>query len=337
MSTPLKAALIGSGMIAGTHITAMRNNGIDVIGIYSLDTASADRLAEENHIRRYESIEELLSDEADLAAVCTPSGTHADLAVTVMEHGKHVVVEKPIALTAADCRRIIQAEQKTGMLCTPISQLRFSDIYCAVKSAVDNEAFGRILLASLSMKYYRSPEYFAGSWHGTKKMDGGGALMNQGIHGIDLLCGLLGVPKQISGHVATLYHDIEVEDTAAASLVYSSGALGVIDASTAISHAKPRRLEICGTRASVTIEEDVLLSAEGVDLTGGVRTVSGSWEKPSAFGSELHTFQYRNIGAAIRGEEPLCYTAIDAVNTVGVILAIYESSETGRTIYPNAF
>ena len=336
MRTHLKAALIGSGMIAGTHLAAMRGNGIDVAGVYSLDTASAVRFAEENGIRAYGSLEELLSDASDLAAICTPSGTHADLAVSLMRSGRSVVVEKPIALTAEDCRRILETERETGRICAPISQLRFSETYGAVKAAVENGAFGRILTASLSMRYWRSPEYYAGTWRGTKAMDGGGALMNQGIHGIDVMCGLLGVPTRISGHVATLCHDIEVEDSAAASLVFPSGALGVIDASTAVRHARPRRLEICGTLASVTIEEDALVSAEGIDLTGGATTANGNWKEPSAFGADLHTAQYRNISAAVRGEEPLRYTARDAANTVRVILAVYESAAAGRTVTPDA-
>ena len=328
----MKAAIIGCGMIAESHVKALHNNGIDDIGLYSIDSHSAICFAEKYGLSLYDSMEALLYGNADIVSVCTPSGTHGQLAVTLMEHGKHVIVEKPVVLTHEEGIKILETEKVTGKFCAPISQLRFSDTYQTVKKAIERDAFGKMLLASLSLKYYRSPEYYAGSWHGTKAMDGGGALMNQGIHGIDLLCGLLGYPTRISGHSATLYHDIEVEDTAVASLIFPSGALGVINAGTAIAYPKPRRLEICGTGASVTIEEDVLISAEGVELTGGIPTDIQSWQNPSAFSADLHTAQYRNICAAVRGEEPLKYTAQDAVNTVKVILAIYESSETGKTI-----
>lgn len=328
----MKGAIIGSGMIASTHVTAMRNSGIAVAGIYSLDQASAISFAQKNQIKVYQSMNELLADDIDLTAICTPSGTHCQLAIALMEAGKHAVVEKPIVLTKEDGIRILETEKKTGKFCAPISQFRFSDTYCNVKNAVESGDFGKILLSSLSMKYYRSPDYYAGSWRGIKAMDGGGALMNQGIHGIDLLCGLMGYPKQISGHVATLYHKIEVEDTAVASLVFPSGALGVIEAGTAITHSKPRHIEICGEYASVTIEEDVLISAEGIDLVGGTPTEIQSWRNPAAISADLHTAQYRNICAAIRGEEALSYCAVDAINAVNVILAIYESSETGKTI-----
>jgi len=319
-------------MIANTHLTAMRNTGVDVVGIYSLDTATAQTFAQKNQIKVYPTMSELLADDIDFAAVCTPSGTHCQLAIDLMESGKHAVVEKPIVLTQQEGKRILEAEKKNRKFCAPISQLRFSDTYQVVKDAAVHGDFGRILLGSLSMKYYRSQEYYAGSWRGTKALDGGGALMNQGIHGIDILCGLMGYPTQVSGHIATLFHDIEVEDTAAASLVFPSGALGVIDAGTAIRYAKPRRLEVCGTDASIMIEEDVLVSSEGIGLTGGIPTSIQSWKNPSAISAELHTLQYRDICAAVRGEKTLAYTAADAVNTVNVILAIYESSETGKTI-----
>ena len=333
MTRPLKAALIGSGMIADTHLAAMQGAGIVPVGIYSLDKASAARYAEAHHMAHYDSIEDLLAGEADLAAVCTPSGTHTELAVSLMEHGKHAVVEKPVILTREAGEQLLAAEKRTGKICAPISQLRFSETYRAVKGAVERGEFGKLVLGLLSMKYYRSEAYFAGSWRGTKAMDGGGALMNQGIHGVDMLCGLLGYPEKICGHAATLHHEIEVEDTAAASLVFPGGTLGVIDASTAVRHAKPRRLELCGTAASVVMEEDILVSAEGISLTGGQKSAIQSWEKPADISADLHTAQYKNICAAIRGEKPLYYTAGEAVDTVKVILGIYESSQTGKTVF----
>ena len=333
MNRNLRAAIIGSGMIAGTHLTAMRNAGIDVVGVYSLDAESASCFSSQYGIRRYDSMEALLADDTDIAAVCTPSGTHAALAVDLMEHQKYAVVEKPVVLTEADGKTILEAERKTGKFCAPISQFRFSDAYRSIKAALADGAFGTLLLGSLSMKYYRSPEYFAGSWRGTKAMDGGGALMNQGIHGVDMLCGLLGYPERISGVVATRHHAIEVEDTAAGSMVFPGGALGVLDAGTAVRYAKPRRLEICGTRGSITLEEDTIVSAEGIGLQCGAASGIRSWDVPSAIHADLHTAQYRNIRDAILGVDTLEYTARDAVSTVRVILGIYRSSETGETVF----
>ena len=332
MSNIIKAALIGCGMIADTHLTALLNAGANVVGVYDANLDRAADFAAARGMKAYNSMDELLSDDITVVSVCTPSGTHASLAETIMEHGKYAIVEKPMALTVEECARIIEVEKKTGRFCAPISQLRFSPVFRQVRTAIEEGRFGRMIMGLLSMKYYRAPSYYAGSWRGTKAMDGGGALMNQGIHGIDMMCGLLGYPISVSGHTATLLHDIEVEDTAVASLVFPNGTLGVIDGSTAVTHAKPRRLELCGTTASLTLEEDVIVHTDGIDLLS--RTESGykSFSDPTAISTDLHEYQFCNILAAIAGNEPLFYTSEEALKTVAVITAIYESSRTGKTI-----
>ncbi len=332
MSNNIKAALIGCGMIADTHLTALLNAGADVVGVFDANTERAAAFAAARNMKAYASMEEILSDEISVVSVCTPSGTHASLAETIMEHGKYAIVEKPMALTVEECQRIIEIEQKTGRFCAPISQLRFSPVYRRVKAAIADGKFGQMIMGLLSMKYYRAPSYYAGSWRGTKAMDGGGALMNQGIHGIDMMCGLLGYPTSVSGHIATLLHDIEVEDTAVASLVFPNGTLGVIDGSTAVTYAKPRRLELCGTSASLTIEEDAFVHAEGIDLLVNNNSGYKSFSDPTAISTDLHEYQFANILAAIAGTEPLYYTSLEAMRTVAVISAIYESSRTGTRI-----
>ena len=332
MSNKIKAALIGCGMIADTHLTALLNAGANVVGVYDANLDRAAGFAAARGMKAYNSMDELLSDDITVVSVCTHSGTHASLAETIMEHGKYAIVEKPMALTVEECARIIEVEKKTGRFCAPISQLRFSPVFRQVRTAIEEGRFGRMIMGLLSMKYYRAPSYYAGSWRGTKAMDGGGALMNQGIHGIDMMCGLLGYPISVSGHTATLLHDIEVEDTAVASLVFPNGTLGVIDGSTAVTHAKPRRLELCGTTASLTLEEDVIVHTDGIDLLS--RTESGykSFSDPTAISTDLHEYQFCNILAAIAGNDPFFYTSEEALKTVAVITAIYESSRTGKTI-----
>ncbi|MBR4960486.1 MAG: Gfo/Idh/MocA family oxidoreductase [Clostridia bacterium] len=334
MSENKKAALIGCGMIADTHLTALQNAGADVIGVYDRNPGAAAAFAGARGLKVYDSLEDLLADETALVSVCTPSGTHGELAEAIMEKGKYAIVEKPMALTVPECRRIMETEQRTGRFCAPISQLRFSRVYREVKAALDEGQFGRMIVGLLSMKYYRAPSYYAGSWRGTVKMDGGGALMNQGIHGIDMMCGLLGYPVSVSGKTATLLHDIEVEDTAVASLVFPDGTLGVIDGSTAITHAKARRLELCGAKASVTIEEDAIRSAEGITLSCEEGSGYNSYSDPTAISTLLHENQFRNILAAAADEEALYYTSRDAMRTVAVITAVYESSKTGTAAVP---
>lgn len=240
-------------------------------------------------------------------------------------------MEKPLALNYADCLKVARAAD--GKICAPISQLRFSDSALAAKRAVDEGLLGRITLINLSMKYFRDESYYAGSWKGTYAMDGGGALMNQGIHGIDLMLFLGGKVKGVQGIVRTLAHHIEVEDTAVASVIFENGALGTIDAATSVKPGYPRRLEICGDKGSVVLEEDRIVRADVENFSfGESRSSVAAHCDPSAISAEGHKRQYENIIAALRGEKKLAYTAENAAETVRLVTSVYDSSREGRLI-----
>ena len=328
----MKALIIGSGVAAQMHCKVLSQNGITIAGVCGRTLASAEALAHTYGACGYRNLSEALTQDLDFAVICTPNGTHAALAIQVMQAGKHVVVEKPLALTPEDCAAVLQTAKQTGRICAPISQMRFSDAYRNVKACLEDNRLGIPVMASLSMKYYRSPEYYAGTWKGTKAMDGG-ELMNQGIHGIDVMCGLLGKPTAVSGKVATRWHTIEAEDTAVAHLTFPGGMLGVIDSSTAVAKCKPRRLEICGSDGLLVMEEDRVVLAEGIPCaTQEAGEYHGSGD-PKDIGLELHRRNYHNILSAMEGAAPLAYTAEMAAETVRVISAIYESSRSGKTVY----
>ena len=327
----MKALIVGGGMAAELHCKVLKGHNVTIGGICDVRLPAAQALAEKYGAEAFDDLAVALRSDVDFAVICTPSGLHAKLAIQVMESGKHVVVEKPLALDTADCEAVIQTQKRTGKLCAPISQLRFSPMYRRVKACLEKEELGTLIMASLSMKYYRSREYYAGSWKGTKAMDGG-ELMNQGIHGIDIMCGLLGTPTAVSGRVATRYHHIEAEDTAVASLTFPNGMLGSIDSSTAINQYKPRRLEICGSDGLIVAEEDRIVLAEGVELEADAFSEYQGSSDPRNIGLGLHSLIYENILAAMEGKAALEYTPEDAANTVRVICAINRSSETGMTI-----
>ncbi len=332
----IKIALIGCGGIAVAHCSAL--GALDeacVIGVYDTSRERAQAFAQQWGIKTvYESIEALLDSDADLVAICTPSGLHTPLAVQCMKAGKHVVVEKPVALTEADCERILQAERETGKLCAPISQLRFSDGIRRAKELIDSGVLGKPVLCDLYMKYYRDGAYYANSWRGTLAMDGGGALMNQGIHGIDILHFLMGDIAQLSGTVRTLVHPIEVEDTAVATIVFKSGALGVIEGTTSVRPGYPRRFELHFEKGSMIIEEDHIVSCTLSDFIGQKKGESfNSFNDPASISYEFHKRQYANILAAICKESELFYTAAQACESVRTILSIYRSSKEERTVY----
>lgn len=328
----IKAAVVGCGMIADFHVAALRAiDGVEICGVY--DTNEDKRLAfgKKYGLNTFSSEEAIWRSDCDLAAICTPSGTHAPLALAALGAGKNVAVEKPLALNYADCLKIEKAA--VGKICAPVSQLRFSDPVLAVKRAIDEGRLGKITLINLSMKYFRDESYYAGSWRGTFAMDGGGALMNQGIHGVDLMRFFGGKAKGVQGLVRTLVHDIEVEDTAVASVLFESGALGTIDAATSVRPGYPRRLEICGEKGSIVMEEDriVKADAEGLSIRTNETSVAAHSD-PSAISAEGHRRQYENIISALRGEAELFYTAADAAETVRLITSVYDSSREGRLI-----
>lgn len=327
----MKALIIGGGVAAEIHCKVLDALHVTVAGIYDIRLSAAQELAQKHNAKAFDDLAAALREDIDFAVICTPSGTHAKLAIQVMRAGKNVVVEKPLALTPWDCDAVLQTAKQTGRLCAPISQLRFSPMYKKVRDCLDKQELGTLVMASLSMKYFRSREYYAGTWKGTKSMDGG-ELMNQGIHGIDIMCGLLGKPTSVSGKVATRYHEIEAEDTAVAHLTFPNGMLGAIDSSTAVSKSKPRRFEICGSDGLIVVEEDRITLAEGVMLEKEEFGEYRGSHDPRDIGLNLHSLIYQNILAAMEGKAALEYTAEDAANTVRVICAIYESSETGKII-----
>ncbi len=327
----MKALIIGGGIAADIHCRVLRSLDVEIAGVYDIKLDNAKKLADNYGAEAFDNLDEALNSEIDFAVICTPNGTHPNLLIRVMEAGKNVVVEKPFALNTEDCDIVLEVVKKTGAICAPISQLRFSEMYRKVKHCLECGELGKLVMSSLSMKYFRGEEYYVG-WKGTTALDGG-ELMNQGVHGIDIMCGLLGVPTEVSGHICTQYHSIEAEDTAVAFFKFPSGIVGTVDSSTAISHSKPRRFEICGNEGMIVVEEDRIVLAEGVMLEQDETLAEYNGNRdPKDIGLGLHTKNYMNILAAFRGEEELYYKPEDAANTVRVICAIHESSKTGKTV-----
>lgn len=329
----MKGIIVGASSISKCHCEAYLKNSIEIYGICDKKIEMAKKMAEEYapNAKIYNDFEEILSEDVDFITISTPSGTHAELAIKAMKSDKHVVVEKPIALTPEDCDRVIATEKETGKVCAPIAQLRFSDAYAKAKSAFESEEFGQPITASLSMKYFRSPEYYAGSWHGSKTMDGG-EMMNQGIHGIDMMCGIIGKPVSVNGKVATKYHDIEAEDTAVACIEFENGMFAVLDSSTALQNPKPRRLELNGTKGFIALHEDIVIESNNVNLGINTNLNITKNNDPNVTDSTLHAEIYKYFTSHITDGTPMRYTAEDASVAVKLICAINESSEKGCVI-----
>ena len=250
---------MGCGAVADYHARAIASlERAELVGVADKSPERAEAFAEKYGTKAYSNYAEMLADpEIDAVCICTPSGMHAQNSLDALASKKHVVVEKPMALCTSDADKMIAACRESGCLLTVICQLRFSNGVQKLKALVEEGTFGSLGLCDLYMKYWRSPGYYASSpWKGSREMDGGGALMNQGIHGVDALLYILGDAKLLSGKTKTIYHDIEVEDTAVATLEFECGALGVIEASTCSYPGFSRRIEICESQGAATLREN---------------------------------------------------------------------------------
>lgn len=334
----VRFALIGCGMIANFHATAIeRIPEAELVGVFDEYRPGAERFAQTRPVRIFDTLEALLaSDEVDAVGICTPSGLHTAQAVQAMRAGKHIVVEKPMSLTLADADLLIQTAGETGVKVCVISQFRFSEAVQEIRRAIEAGAFGTIVSGSLQMKYYRSQEYYAsGGWRGTWAMDGGGCLMNQGIHGVDMFRYLMGPVKSITALTKTQTRNVEVEDSAVAILEFQNGAVGTLEGSTTCYPGYPRRLEICGDAGSVVLEEDSILRWDlpiPCNLPVGRDAQNVASSDPKAIDVAGHVRQIGNLVDAILHGAPLMADAASGRPPLEVILGIYESSRTGRTV-----
>jgi predicted dehydrogenase len=276
--------------------------------------------------------------EIEVVNICTPSGTHADIAERLLLSGKHVMIEKPIALSVSDAEKVCRAAQKSGKLCSVISQLRFFDSAKKIKSAVDSGALGKITFVSAYMKYYRSPEYYAAAdWRGRWDTDGG-LLMNQGIHGIDLLRYFVGEVEAVSAARRTLLHNIEADDTTAVILEFKNQALGIIEGTTSVYPGYDLAIEICGTKGSIRLEGNKIARWDcdaPLDASGSEVNTIGSGSAPDSISHVGHLLQIENMLDAIREENLLISDAESGKRTVYLIDAIYRAAKENKRILIN--
>ncbi len=332
----LSFGILGCGAIADFHAQAIKSLQATLIGVADNNLDNAKKFADKHSAEYYNSYEEMLSDSRiDAVCICTPSGFHADNALQALSAKKHVVLEKPMAFTSAKAYEIAQAAKNSGCILTVISQLRFSEDIQKVKKLIDQEAFGKIVFCDLYMKYWRSPEYYGSSdWKGTLKFDGGGALMNQGIHGVDILLYLVGGARVLAAKNATVFHNIEVEDVTASLLEFENGAVGVIEASTCSNPGFERRIEITGTKGSVVMLENKIhkLIINGETLIDGVNgALAGTASNPMAMNCGLHALQINNFINAVFGKEALLIDSNEGSKAVSLIEEIY-THKNGRSL-----
>jgi UDP-N-acetyl-2-amino-2-deoxyglucuronate dehydrogenase len=345
----LGVGIVGCGMIARFHARAVADtDGAELVGCYSRRPEQATAFAVGFGGRAYESIEALCNDDrVQVIAVCTPSGSHLEGIEAAAKAGKHVMVEKPLEVTVARCDQAIAVCQRSGVKLGVTLQSRFHRAAIELKRAVDDGRFGQISLADAYVKWFRSQQYYdSGAWRGTWSLDGGGALMNQAIHTVDLLLWLMGDVEEVFGRTALRAHQrIEVEDTAVGVLRFKSGALGVIEASTASYPGVLKRIEISGSHGMAVLEEEDLQrwqfaqERQGDDaireeLAAATRSGGGAAD-PAAIGHHGHAAAYRDLVTAIeQGRTPLIHGG-EARRSVALITALYEAARSGHPVRPS--
>ena len=257
--------LIGSGNISDTHARAARAiPGVEIAAIYGTNAEKVARLCSEHGGTGYQDFEVFLKHRPmDVVIIGSPSGLHAEQGIAAARHGLHVLTEKPIEISTARTDTLIEAAKQSGVQLGVIFQDRMKPHIRQLKIWIEQGLLGRPLCVDARVKWYRPPEYYANShWRGTLALDGGGALINQGIHTIDLLLWLLGDVVRVQARTATLLHKIEAEDTAVATLEFANGALGIFHATTAAYPGYPRRVEISGTEGTVILEHDRIIAVD---------------------------------------------------------------------------
>lgn len=338
--------IIGCGMIANFHAKAIADiPGAKLVACQDQFPAAAAKLAETTGCKAYEKLEDMLADPAvEVVTICTPSGLHMEPAVAAARAGKHVIVEKPLEITLDRCDQIIDACEKNNVVCSAIFPARFHAPSQIIKQAIDSGRFGRLTMGDAYVKWFRTQQYYdGGKWRGTWKLDGGGALMNQAIHSVDLLTWFMGPVKRISAMTATLAHErIEVEDVATATLQFANGALGTIEASTAAFPGHLKRIEISGSEGSATmIEEDIAFwefanktekDAQLLAEMAGRTKTGGGAADPAAIGHHGHTHQFEDVLDAIKNKRKPQIDGHEGRRSVEIILAIYKAAETGTVV-----
>jgi len=338
-------AIIGCGVIAFTHATALHKlepEGCRLYAVCDCIPEKADRFAREHGVDTvYYDYHQLLSDpQVDIVCVCVPSGIHGQVCIDASQAGKAIVCEKPMEITPERIQRIIETVQHNHTKMQCIFQRRLMPAAIAVKQVIAKGYLGRICLAEAMLKYYRDGAYYASAdWRGTWELDGGGALMNQGVHGVDLILWMLGEPvDSIYGKASTLARNIPVEDTAAAVLTMRSGALCVIEGATTAYPGFSTTFTIHGEKGTVSFNDEGILEWDFLDPKqapprpdSGDEIVGGA-KNPVNIGIYGHVCLLRDINEAVRDNRPPMLPPEDASLAVRVICSIYESTRTGLPV-----
>ena len=335
MKKKLKIGIVGCGVIADIHAQAIKQSeNAELHSVYSRTENNVKKCGEKYGISWFTDWDKFISDkELDIVSICTPNGNHLEYGEKAAKAGKHVVVEKPIEVTLERAKKLIAVCEENNVKLAVIYQSRFVPEIEKLKKQIEQNVIGKIFMGDAYIKWFRNQEYYnSGVWRATFKLDGGGALINQAIHTIDLLQWFMGDVETVYGKIGTFTHDgIEGEDTAVAVIKYKSGAIGVIEGSTSVQPAQSRRIELHGSKGTVILNDnDVRILTETSD-DNAKETIekksSGASSPLAGFSIEPHKNQFESIVNAINKNIAPPVSGEESLKSLGIVLAIYESSK----------
>ncbi len=340
----MRIGIIGAGNISETHARAAREiNGVGIGAVYGTNQEKAARMAQLYGGAVYEDLETFLEHQPlDMVMIGSPSGVHAEQGIAAARHGLHVLVEKPIDVTTASVDLLIRECERAKVKLGVCFQDRVATEIVRLKQLVDARRIGKPILVSGKVKWYRPPEYYTDSrWRGSSTLDGGGALMNQGVHTVDLLLWLMGDVVRVSAKAITALHEIEVEDTVVATLQFDNGAIGTLEAATSAYPGYRRRVELTGSEGTIILEDNQIVAVDlripGEDLPSPHDNPKEAGTNPSATSPVVsdvsgHRKILEDFIRAIETDGAPACDGYEGRRSVELVQAIYESSRTGESV-----
>jgi predicted dehydrogenase len=339
-------AVLGLGIGMAHADAAYAYERSELVAVCDIDEARlAKAVKKYAGVTGYTDFEELLADErVDVISICLPSAMHADFAVRAMEAGKHVLVEKPLDITPERAQLIVDAQARTGKICGVVHQNRFNVDMYPIREAVEGGRLGNLILGTFAVKWYRDQDYYdRGGWRGTWEMDGGGSLMNQSVHTVDLMQWLMGDVESVVSHMGIYDHDIQTEDTTASLIKFKNGAAATFVSTTCAYPGISTEIMLYGTGGSVEADADCLKTwkmkdAEDEDAEEEAMLARyGRGNLGAVPEDAVRRFGHDHVicdmvDAVLDGRDPEVVSA-DAIKAVKIVCAVYESARTGKTVY----
>lgn len=345
MAKELRFAVVGLGM-GKHHCKAVQDaKGAQLVAVCDRDRERLQPIAQQYGVKAYRTYKKLLEDpEVDAVCIATESGKHSKMGIEAAQAGKHLIVEKPVDVTLDAIRKLERAITKHGVKCGCIFQTRVANSSIMLKKAIDEGKLGQLIGVHGHLPWFRAQSYYEGphgKWKGTWKWDGGGSLMNQGVHTLDFLLFLAGPVERAAGFYGVFNHNIQAEDQAVAALKFANGALGTLYTTTCCIPEGAQDIYFYGTKGSFRMQGGKLVACDMGDdkerermmgLFSGKELGTDLAKDPMSVASDGHTVIIADLVEAVNNDREPAISIGEAYNSVAAAVAIYESARTGRTI-----